>query len=850
MSELPPGVNNILAVESDSNKIPSLSLIRGSGSFNMYYDGGGNIYTSTGPFSFGSANAQDIFISSTHLVGIGTTTLTAKLTLQGTTSDNTANALQVNNSSGTGLVTVRNDGNVGIGTTSPQAKLDVWGNVQIGTSSTPNLFVNTATGNVGIGNNNPSYLLDVQGGSTPGTKVFSVSGTGNVVVNEGGYGNGGVITAYSKASSDTLFDIYNATLDRGGGNGGAGLGLGYLFNLENGAGNRTNAGRFVFGWTDPTAGAEKSFFALQTQVNGTMTEGMRLVNGNVGIGTTSPSQKLTVSGGNVLLDNNTAYQMLDSGGVARSIFNLTSANNLQIGNIGQVAGSVSMYSNNNISFIPGASSVSNTALFIKYDGNVGIGTTSPSQLLTVGNNNQFTVDTSGDVSSKAYFYSNQSTAANKFMLNNPGNSFMGISGNSNGTNSTMSLGYSNGVGTLLTPVLTVEDNGNVGIGTTSPPQKLTVGSSSGGGNELISNGWLCVTTGDQCSGIGSPAAGTVYAVSSYTLGADVAENYPTNDKTLTAGDVVAADTGFPVYVTKASSTSPILGIVSTKPGVLLNGYGSQNFANAANVPVALAGRVPVNVSNENGSINIGDYLAPSKQFPGYLMKATQAGFALGRALENFTSSSTSATPNLGYVLIFIQPTQYVPKVADLLQNGANSDNQAWLQSLADLNMTNASVFGDIVVQGSLAVQKDLHVGGVIYAASLNVDSITAKKVTSDEVDAKKLCVGDVCVTPEQFLKMVQQANVGDAPADPSSPTPSPTPPANPPGQVAPQSDSGLVAGTSTPPSDTPPVVQPDPTPAPTDADTGNGSALQQTDNVGSGTPAPPTDPGTGGTPTP
>jgi hypothetical protein len=52
-------------------------------------------------------------------------------------------------------------GNVGIGTTSPSQKLDVWGNLQVGTSSTPTLFVNTATGNVGIGTTGPAATLDV-----------------------------------------------------------------------------------------------------------------------------------------------------------------------------------------------------------------------------------------------------------------------------------------------------------------------------------------------------------------------------------------------------------------------------------------------------------------------------------------------------------------------------------------------------------------------------------------------------------------------------------------------------------------------------------------------------------------
>ena len=54
--------------------------------------------------------------------------------------------------------------------------------------------------------------------------------------------------------------------------------------------------------------------------------------GKVGIGTTSPSQKLTLSGGNILLDNNYAIMFKDSGGTARTILKYASSNDVELSN--------------------------------------------------------------------------------------------------------------------------------------------------------------------------------------------------------------------------------------------------------------------------------------------------------------------------------------------------------------------------------------------------------------------------------------------------------------------------------------------------------------------------------------
>jgi hypothetical protein len=63
-------------------------------------------------------------------------------------------------------------------------------------------------------------------------------------------------------------------------------------------------------------------------------------------------------------------------------------------------------------------------------------------------------------------------------------------------------------------------------------------------------------------------------------------------------------------------------------------------------PLALAGRVPVKVTTENGEVHAGDYVTVSDTTPGAGMKATDAGEVVGQALDDYD-------PSTGEVLVLV-----------------------------------------------------------------------------------------------------------------------------------------------------------------------------------------------------
>ena len=144
------------------------------------------------------------------------------------------------------------------------------------------------------------------------------------------------------------------------------------------------------------------------------------------------------------------------------------------------------------------------------------------------------------------------------------------------------------------------------------------------------------------------AEGTIWSRSGYQSGnRDLAEEYQSDMDNIAPGDVVCLDAVKDrIILSEKPNDSMILGVVSTAPGFLLNIPRETDGIHL--FPVALCGRVPCKVVDENGPIKRGDLLTSSST-PGHAMKSSpvkigkeeffRPGTVIGKALGALESGS-------------------------------------------------------------------------------------------------------------------------------------------------------------------------------------------------------------------
>jgi hypothetical protein len=430
--------------------------------------------------------------------------------------------------SGTERLRIANDGNVGIGTSSPATKLDLTGTLGFTVGSTSAIIRRTTVN---------------------GSNGIVIQGNANDTVSDTNAG------AYIYVGGGVLGDTYEGNIDF------------------------TAYGSIV------DANRNQIRFFNRSGVN-TVTERMRINHiGNVGIGTASPGYKLDVSGvtstqglyipglytfgqsqsGIEMQLTSTSYNAIrfyqgtDWTGVIHS-FGRSWAGGVSVG-------MVNIEGYNGVTI--GAWNIP-TATFLS-SGNVGIGTTNPTWKLTIlGNNDIFnvtsqTADTSLPTKTLAAFngiYNSGGNGHNLYISSTAGTGPWEFN-----TTKTwggfMSWGVSSN-GTSITRHMSLTDAGNVGIGTTTPSQKLEVS----GGDALIRTAY-----------IGNISAyGTSYASFSHTSRAGAGEYSFLSGN---AGETyINAKTSNPIYfrinnVNKVIiSDAGYVGIGTATPGVPLEVVGA------------------------------------------------------------------------------------------------------------------------------------------------------------------------------------------------------------------------------------------------------------------------------------
>ncbi len=719
-------------------------------------------------------NANFFWDNSNATLGVGTTrsgaingTGNSRLVVQGSGSTSATSSLNVRNSSGSGsLFMVRDDGKVGIGTSTPLTTLDVAGTGRfIATIDVPD---DTGTALQYL---NYTNISDNVGATATQLIGLDLQGT---------------VDAAGAGGTQETIGIFVRPLN---GSPGAGTQNNYGIRIDN----------------QGLAGSENAYgLYVNTQTGSTSNYAAVFQGGNVGIGTIAPAAKLSIE----TAANTTALNTFD-GTVTTNIFNGT-VSSLTGGWVGTASNHSLIFMTNNtnravldnagnlgIGVVPTTAKfeVAGNSLF-KSTSTVALDVQNASNVsmfsVDTTNNTVFVGEATGSVSSGRLVISDGTTMATgvgaainlRAKINSSGtygttaqlNSYKENSTN-NDYSTAMFLQTADAGGTLRTR-MRLAANGNVSIGanliqgftvanakltvwdtTTTPTNYLLALLSDVGGSQsskflVRADGRLVVHTETSAPtttqegelifgrvGLSSSdgriwlrSGGDTFRWESDADTADYSEYFHKVGQGL-AGDVmVVADGASPVHdtgqVVRGSRPydSRIVGVI-TERGTGNNNPDDdrQNNPNFANV--GMLGHVPVKIAADSPAIYPGDMLTTS-YVSGRAMKADRAGMVIGRALEAWVPGSGKDK-----IMMLVNPGWYEPAdEGDILQGSFQSLDVLGQANLTHLNVTGATTTSTLSVTGNATVSGVLEVVEAITTAKITISGhLTVGRDTSGTI---------------------------------------------------------------------------------------------------------------------
>ena len=761
---LDSGTSGAINIGTNANaKTITLGNTTGATTLNINAGTGGSTYTTTnGTFNLntGSGAINIGTDTSAKTVTVGNTTGATGLTLNSGTNGITLLTATTGNisitSGTTGTVTLDSgtSGAVNIGT-SANAKTITLGNVTgttalninagtggstyTTTNSTFNL--NTGSGAINIGTDASAKTVTV-GNATGATGLTLNSGTNGITLLTATTGN--VSIKSGTTGSVTIDSGTTGTVNIGTGNDAKTINIGSGI-----GGNAINIG------TDNTTIDTLTIGSALDSLTITST-GLNLTSGGALTGIASidtiaySATAMTFAGAGALSSTGANTLTLDSG--TTGAINIGTNANAKTITIGNTTGATGVIVN------------TGTGDFI-VNGNVGIGTSTPARNLDVNGT------WGGNVA-----INNQTNTVTNTVITESRNALVYLLTNNTGTNNTALTtifnitGLPNVDGTFAfiqtQTIKGISANARVETVTIqiNGVQISTVATASSAAAATTTENYTVVRSGGVWRVTGTPSTGD---------SADLAEWIPFTGDIPSAGQVVSiGDAGESVSLSNGTYDNRLAGVVATAPHTLMGKYSETSTM------LALAGRVPVKVSTENGAIKIGDYLT-SSSIKGTAMKATKEGMVVGQALTAYEGEGE------GEVIMLIKNTYYSGNLSiaqqqvllgltSLTASSTSSGLSTLIASIqSEASRSPVEIIGEKITNNT-AFLTDF-VSARVTAIRGYFDEIFVKKLHTEQVCVKKSDGTEICVNGDQIDSLLQKENITPVSNEASAPASTPTP---------------------------------------------------------------------------